>query len=117
MQAIGLALDRLGGDADSIQPLFVTVDPERDTPEVVGEFTRAFSPRLLGLTGTSEQVAAAAKTFGVYAARGTEQPGGGYLMDHSRVTYLFGPEGQPLATLPVDQGGDAVAAELAKWVR
>ena len=103
--------------AARIQPIFITVDPERDTPEVVGEFTRAFSPRLLGLTGTSEQVAAAAKTFGVYAARGTEQPGGGYLMDHSRVTYLFGPEGQPLATLPVDQGGAAVAAELAKWVR
>jgi protein SCO1/2 len=101
----------------NIQPLFISIDPERDTPEVVGEFTEAFHPRLLGLTGTPEQIAQAAKTFAVYYGRGEDTPGGGYLMDHSNVTYLFGPDGLPIATLPTDLGAEAVAEELAKWVR
>lgn len=100
-----------------IQPIFVSIDPERDTPEVVGEFASAFSDRLIGLTGTPEQVEAAADAFRVYYQRGTDQPGGGYLMDHSNFTYLFDPDGEPLATLPTDLGADAVAEELAKWVR
>lgn len=100
-----------------IQPLFISIDPERDTPQVVGEFTEAFHPRLLGLTGTPEQVRAAADTFAVFFSRGEDTPGGGYLMDHSNVTYLFGPEGEPIATLPTDLGAEAVADELAKWVR
>ena len=102
--------------AARLQPIFVTIDPARDTRAVIGEFTAAFSPRLLGLTGTPEQVAAAAKAFAVYYARGT-QTSGGYLMDHSRIVFLMGPQGQPIAMLPVDKGGKAVAAELATWVK
>lgn len=100
-----------------IQPLFITIDAERDTPEVVGEFADAFHPRLIGLTGTPEQVKDAADTFRIFYSRGEDQPGGGYLMDHSNITYLFGPDGEPIATLPTDQGADAVAGELALWVR
>ena len=100
-----------------IQPLFVTIDPERDTPEVVAEFTDAFHPRLIGLTGSPEDVKAAAGKFAVYYARGADSEAGGYLMDHSNITYLFGPAGEPIAMLPTDEGPDAVAAELAKWVR
>ncbi len=100
-----------------IQPLFISIDPERDTEEVVAEFTDAFHPRLIGLTGSPEQIADAAKTFAVYYSRGDDAPGGGYLMDHSNVTYLFGPDGLPIATLPTDLGAEAVAEELAKWVR
>lgn len=103
--------------AAQIQPIFITIDPERDTQEKVGEFASAFSDRLIGLTGTPEQVKQAADTFRVYYARGEEQPGGGYLVDHTNITYLFDPSGQPLATLPTDLGPEAVAAELAKWVR
>lgn len=102
--------------AAKIQPIFISVDPERDTPEIVGEFASAFSDDLIGLTGTPEQVKAAADNFRVFYSRGEDTPGGGYLMDHSAIVYLFGPDGEPLATLPTDQGGDAVAAELAKWV-
>ena len=100
-----------------IQPLFVTIDPERDTPEVVAEFTDAFHPRLIGLTGSPEEVKAAAGKFAVYYARGADSEAGGYLMDHSNITYLFGPAGEPIAMLPTDEGPDAVATELAKWVR
>ncbi|MBX7460871.1 SCO family protein [Qipengyuania huizhouensis] len=100
-----------------VQPLFVSIDPDRDTPEVLTEFTDAFHPRLIGMTGTKEQLDAAANAFAVYYSRGEETESGGYLMDHSNITYLFGPDGNPLAMLPTDEGPDAVAAELAKWVR
>jgi protein SCO1/2 len=102
--------------AARIQPIFITIDPERDTQKVVGEFAAAFSPDIIGLTGTPDQIAAAAKTFKVFYQKGEPAPGGGYLVDHSNIVYLFGPDGAPLATLPVDQGADAVAAELDKWV-
>jgi protein SCO1/2 len=103
--------------AGEVQPLFITVDPARDTPARVGEFAAAFSPRLLGLTGTPAQIDQAAKAFAAYYARGKSQPGGGYLMDHSRVAYLMDRDGKPVAMLPVDRDDKAVAAELAKWVR
>ena len=103
--------------ARKIQPIFITIDPERDTPAVVGEFAAAFSDKLLGLTGSSEQIKQAADTFRVYYAKGDVPASGNYLMEHSNITYLFGPDGKPIATLPTDLGGDAVADELAKWVR
>lgn len=103
--------------AARVQPIFITIDPARDTPARVGEFAAAFSPRLIGLTGTAEQVAAAAKSFAVYYAKGKESAGG-YLMDHSRTAYLMDRDGKPLAILPTDkQDPQAIAAELAKWVR
>jgi protein SCO1/2 len=102
--------------AAKIQPIFITIDPERDTPQVVGEFAAAFSPDIIGLTGTPDQIAATAKAFKVFYAKGEVVEGGGYLVDDSAITFLFGPEGEPLATLPTDQGPDAVAAELDKWV-
>jgi protein SCO1/2 len=102
--------------ARQVQPIFISIDPERDTPQVVGEFTSAFSKDLLGLTGTPDQVAQAAKAFAAYYAKGTSAPGGGgYLMDHSRAAYLMGRKGEPIALLPVDAGPPAVAAELARW--
>ena len=98
--------------ADKVQPIFITIDPARDTPAVVGEFAAAFSPRLIGLTGTQAQVDAAVKAYKGYAARGSESAGG-YLMDHSRNAYLMGPDGAPIEVLPVDKGAAAVAGDLA----
>jgi protein SCO1/2 len=103
--------------AKQIAPIFITVDPERDTPEVVSEFTSAFSDALIGLTGTPEQIAAAAKAFRVAYSRGQELDNGGYLMDHQTITFLFDPDGNPLSMLPTDQGADAVEQEIAKWVK
>ena len=102
--------------AAQVQPIFVTIDPARDTPAVVGEFTHAFSNDLLGLTGTPEQVDKAARAFAVYYQKGEVSAGGGYMMDHSRAAYLMGRKGEPIATLPVDESPEAVAAELGKWV-
>ena len=103
--------------AARIQPLFISIDPERDTPEVVGEFTDAFGDPLLGLTGSPEAIKLAADNFGVFYSRGEDTPGGGYLMGHSTVALLFDPAGLPLAPLPVDAGPQAIADELDKWVR
>ncbi|MGX7953392.1 SCO family protein [Tsuneonella sp. HG249] len=103
--------------AAKVQQIFISVDPTRDTPEVIGEFASAFGKDIVALTGTPEQVEAAAKTFKVFHSKGNVEDNGAYLVDHSNVTYLFDPQGKPLATLPADQGAGAVAQELAKWVR
>ena len=103
--------------AAKVQPLFISVDPKRDTPQVLTEFTDAFHSRLIGMTGTDEQIAKVTKDFAAFYSLGEVREGGGYDVEHSTITYLFGPNGKPLATLPTDQGAEAVAAELAKWVR
>ncbi|WP_226372625.1 SCO family protein [Allosphingosinicella flava] len=103
--------------AAKVRPIFVSVDPERDTPAVVKQYVAAFHPRMTGLTGTPEQLAAAAKAYGVYYQRRDEAGASEYLMDHSRSAVLFGPKGEPIALLPQDQGAAAVAAELERWVR
>ena len=102
--------------AAELQPIFITIDPARDTPEVVGEFTSAFSDDLVGLTGTPEQIDKAAKAFAVYYGKGEVSEAGGYLMDHSRAAYLMDRDGKPLALLPVEKSAEDVAAELEKWV-
>ena len=105
--------------ADAIRPLFISIDPARDTPQAVGQFAAALSPRLIGLTGTPQQVAKAAKAFAVVYARGKPTQGG-YLMNHSRAAYLMGPSGDPIDLLPLDPqtggGPQAVANDLAKWI-
>jgi len=102
--------------AAQVEPIFITIDPARDTPAKVGEFTAAFSDDLLGLTGTAEQVDQAAKAFAVYYAKGEDAGNESYLMDHSRAGYLMGRRGEPIALLPVDESAEAVTAELDKWV-
>jgi protein SCO1/2 len=102
--------------AAQVVPMFISVDPERDTPAKVGEFTHAFSDDLLGLTGTPEQIADAAKKFAIYYEKGTKNAAGGYLVNHSTQTYLMGRKGEPIALIPLDEGPKAVTASLEKWV-
>ncbi|HEX8381509.1 MAG TPA: SCO family protein [Allosphingosinicella sp.] len=103
--------------AARVAPIFVSVDPERDTPAVLKEYVAAFHPRLTGLTGTPSQVSEMVRRYGAYGSKGDPAAGGGYLVNHSRVAELFGPEGQPIALLPYEKGAEAVAAELDRWVR
>lgn len=100
-----------------VTPIFITVDPARDTAAVVGEFAANFHPRMVGLTGAPDAIAATAKRFAVFAAKGEPTEGGGYMVEHTNQTVLFDPDGNPIALLPTDQGGPAVATEIAKWVR
>ncbi|WP_324748938.1 SCO family protein [Sphingomonas sp. LY54] len=103
--------------AAKVQPIFISVDPERDTPPVVKEFVSAFHPRLVGLTGTPEQIAEVAKRYGIYYIKEQSEGASGYLVNHSRNTVLFGPKGEPIAIVPHDQGPETVAAELKRWVK
>ena len=83
-------------EAAKLQPIFITVDPERDTPEAVKEFTDTFHPRILGLTGSREQVDAALKTFRVYAAKVPGTTPESYTYDHLAIFYLMDPKGRPV---------------------
>ena len=103
--------------AAKVQPLFVSVDPKRDTPEALTEFTDAFHPRLIGMTGSKEQLDRITKDYAAYYSVGEPNESGSYLVDHTNITYLFGPDGKPIAILPTDAGPEAVAEELDKWVR
>lgn len=103
--------------ASKVQPIFITVDPARDTPAVLKTYVAAFHPRLVGLTGSEEEIAAAAKVYAVFYRKAENEGASEYLMDHSRQTYLMGPDGKPIALLPQDESPEAVAAELARWVR
>lgn len=103
--------------ADSVQPIFITIDPERDTPEKIAEYTANFGANLIGLTGTPEAIAQAAQNFAVFYNRGPDDSNVGYLMEHSNAGYLLNREGQPIALLPVDESKEAVAAQLEMWVR
>ncbi|WP_375288177.1 SCO family protein [Sphingomonas sp.] len=121
MQNLGAGLKALEKAAPQtaakVTPVFVTVDPERDTPKVLKEFTAAFHPRMVGLTGTPQAIAAAADAYGVPFSKGETSPGGGYLVSHGRYAYLMGPDGKPVALVPTDQSPQAVAETLAKWVK
>jgi cytochrome oxidase Cu insertion factor (SCO1/SenC/PrrC family) len=94
LQVMSAALDQLGPDAERIQPLFITIDPARDTPEVMKEYVANFHPRLIGLTGSDQDIAHVAAKYRVYYAKA--KTGGNsqdYLMDHSAILYLMSPDG------------------------
>ena len=104
-------LDRFGEEVERVAPIFITVDPSRDTPEVMAEYVRTFHPKLVGLTGSEAEVAAAAQAFRVYYERMEEETApDGYLMAHSGHIYLMTPEGR---FEDVFREGDQSAEEMA----
>ena len=99
-----------------VTPIFISVDPDRDTPAVLKDYVAAFHPRLVGLTGTPAQLADTVKRYGGYFEK-APATGGGYNVNHSRLAELIGPKGEPITLLSYDKGADAVAAELDRWVK
>lgn len=120
LQEVSSALDRMGSKADRVQPIFITVDPKRDTPEVIGQYVKAFSPRLIGLTGTPAELAPVEKEFRVYAAPSPSTAKGAdkddYTVDHSSILYLIGPDGKSLAFFRADLPAEKLATELGRYV-
>ncbi len=102
----------LGADGDKLQVLFITVDPERDTPEVLREYTQAFDPSFLGLYGTEEETAAVAKAYRVYYAK--VPTGNSYTMEHTALTYVFDRNGKLRIALRHEQTPEQSAEDLRK---
>lgn len=115
LQLIAAVLDNLGAKADRITPIFVSVDPERDTPEKIAEYVKTFDPRIVGLTGTPEQVAAIAKAYKVYYKKvaNPDSPAN-YGMDHTSIIYVMGPDGSYLTHFTPTTSVDDMTAKLEK---
>lgn len=110
---ISIALEKLGSDASKLRPLFVTVDPERDTREVMAEYLKPFDSRILGLTGTKGQIEGVIKEFHLYVSKDkADGDGRNYLVSHSSYIYLMNPQG----TFTDAIHGVADGNELAGWL-
>lgn len=110
---IAIALDQVGEKRDAVRPVFITVDPERDTPAALKEYVTAFDAPILALTGTPEEVAQAAKAYRVYYAKHPEA-GGDYSMDHSSVIYVMDPQGRFTASFTHESAPEQIAERLKK---
>jgi protein SCO1/2 len=104
------AMDKLGPDAaKKVNLVFITVDPERDTPKLLKDYVGNFGPTFIGLTGTPEQVAAAARTYRVYFQKVPGKDGGPYLMDHSSIVYLLDRNGRFVTHFTHEAKAEAIA--------
>lgn len=110
-------MKQLGADADKVQVLFITIDPERDTQALLAQYVPGFDPRFLGLTGTSEQVAATAKEFKVFYQKVPGQTESSYTMDHFAGMYVFDPAGRIRLFVRYGQKPEAIANDIRALLR
>jgi cytochrome oxidase Cu insertion factor (SCO1/SenC/PrrC family) len=117
LQLIAGALQKLGTKAQLITPIFISVDPQRDTPEKLAAYVKNFDPKLVGLTGTPEEIAAVAKAYKVYYAKvpSKERPDD-YTMDHTSIIYVMDPKGEFVTHFTPSTSVDDMAAKLDKIV-
>jgi protein SCO1/2 len=112
---ISETLRALGPDADRIGALFVTVDPERDTPAVLKDYLSSFDPRVIGVTGDPAAVASMEKAYRVYAKK-VPLDGGGYTMDHTALVYLMNKDGAFVAPFNMKRRPEEAAADLKRYL-
>lgn len=125
MQAYAKLEKEAPAQAAKLQPIFISVDPERDTPSVLKTYVAAFHPKLVGLTGTPDEIAKVTRDFVVIYGKEPAKDASEYLVAHSRTPYLFGSDGAPIALIPVDDPGTAedegspatVLAAFKHWVK
>jgi len=103
---IGLTIDKLGAAGNEVQPIFISVDPERDTPKVLADYVPSFHSRLIGLTGTAAQIRVVADAYKAYYAKYQPEGGGIYLIDHTGFTYVMGRSGEYLGFFPPGTSAD-----------
>jgi protein SCO1/2 len=115
LQVMATALEKLGPKAEEVVPIFITVDPERDTVETIGRYVASFDPRLIGLTGSPEEIQAAAKAYRVYYRKAKDEASSAaYTIDHTSIIYLMGRDGQYVAHFTHATPPDTIAAGIAK---
>jgi len=108
-------LRKLGPDAKNVRALFITVDPERDTPAVLKDYMSSFDPRVIGATGDSAAIMSVEKTFRVYAKK-VPLDGGGYTMDHTAIVYLMDKTGRFVAPFNMKRRPEEAAADLKRYL-
>jgi protein SCO1/2 len=108
-------LRRLGPDGERVRALFITIDPERDTPEKLKEYLSSFDPRMIALTGDPEAIAATAKAYRVYTKK-VPLEGGTYTMDHTTIVYLMDKEGRFVAPFSLKRRPEEAAADLRRYL-
>ncbi|HWM60585.1 MAG TPA: SCO family protein [Rhizomicrobium sp.] len=120
LSVMAQALDRLGGESRRVTPVFITIDPERDTPQVLGDYMKAFGPNFVGLTGSAAAIKDVEKKYRVYAVKkpldSSKGGGGGYGMDHSSVMYLMGPDGKMISFYDEAISPDDLAKDLRQKI-
>ena len=117
LQVISQSLDALGPKAEEVVPLFITLDPERDTPEVMAAYVKNFGTRFVGLTGTPEAIAAAAKAYRVAYAKFQEDPASAdYSVDHSALVYLMDKNGEYVTNFPYGTPASKMTEELRRYL-
>ena len=114
LATMSAAVDQLGDKGKSVVPIFITVDPERDTAEKLKPYAAKLGPRLVALSGSVDAIAAAAKAYHVYFAKHPE--GNGYSMDHSTAIYLMGPDGKFLTHFNTEASAQQIAEGIAKYL-
>jgi protein SCO1/2 len=114
---IAAALDALGEQGERVTPVFITVDPERDTVEAMADYVSRFHPRMVGLTGTPQQVAAAARAYRVFYAKVNRPEMTQYLVDHSSFIYLVGPDGRVRSLFRPEAAPEAIAQAVRGQLR
>ena len=114
---IAAALDAMGTAGERVTPVFVSIDPERDTPAAMADYVSRFHPRMVGLTGSAEQVAQAARAYRVYYAKVRPRDSTDYLMDHSSFIYLVGPDGRVRSLFRPETTPEAIAAAVTAQLR
>jgi protein SCO1 len=115
LQVTAQALDQLGDKTKKVVPIFITLDPERDTPEAMANYVKSFGPNFVGLTGSPEAIAAAAKAYRVsYAKVENKNSPGDYSVDHSALVYLMDPEGRYVTHFSYGLSADQMAEKLGK---
>jgi protein SCO1/2 len=115
LMAITQALDALGPAAKDIQPVFITIDPERDT-KVLADYVAAFHHSLIGLTGSPEEIRTVANAYKAFYAKVPGEPGGEYSIDHTGVIYLMGRNGEYLGFMPPQTNPDRLTEILRKYL-
>lgn len=114
---IASALDAMGPAGERVTPVFISIDPERDTPAAMADYVSRFHPRLVGLTGSAEQVAQAARAYRVYYAKARQRDTTEYTMDHSSFIYLVGPDGRVRSLFRPETTPEAIAAAVSAQLR
>jgi protein SCO1 len=112
-----LALERIGDNADKIQPMFISVDPDRDTPAVIKEYIADFHPTFIALTGSKEEVKQATEAFKVYYQAEKSKSDADYNVNHSDFIYLMSPEGDYITYFTQEDSAEEMSVELLRNVR